>query len=139
MSVLGGVTISRMKALAFVTCVLLLISPAAQAASSGPSAGRVEGVVADQNDARVVNASVKVEGRRIRRELRTDEEGRFHVELPAGVYRVTVYSPGFGLFRQKGVRVQAGVTATVRVALKVAAAGPCPDAKRKGKGVVICM
>jgi hypothetical protein len=59
--------------------------------------------------------------------------------LPVGIYQITVYSPGFGVFKQKNMKVQANITTPLKIPLKVAAVGPCPDAKRKGKGIDICM
>jgi hypothetical protein len=119
--------------------VLLQASSIAQSASPKRLIGKLEGVVVDTNEARIVKASVKIEGRRIKREVISNEEGLFQVELPVGMYQITVYSPGFGVFQRKGVKVQANSTTKVEIPLKVAAVGPCPDAKSKGKGLVICM
>lgn len=123
-------------------CVSLLFlqaSSIAESASSKRPIGKIEGVIVDPYDARIVKASVKVKGKRIKREIVSDGEGRFQIELPVGIYQITIYSPGFGIFQQRNVKVLANSTTALNIPLKVAAVGPCPDAKHKGKGIVICM
>jgi hypothetical protein len=129
-----------MKAIVSLFIVGLLLQPSsiAQAASSQRSKGGVEGTVADKFGARVTKASIKIESKRIKKEVTSDAEGRFQAELPAGVYKITVYSPGFESFMGKSVRVQAGQITTINTSLEVAAAGLCPKVKHKGKGIVIC-
>ena len=121
----------------FVLGLLLQTIPTAQAESSKRQTGRVEGVVTDKFGARVTKASIKIEAGRIRKEIVSDDEGRFQIDLPVGLYRVTVYSPGFESFKSDEVKVQADNTTTINVPLTIAT-NPCPPVKHKGKGIVIC-
>lgn len=128
-----------MKAIAtiFILCVLLQSIPTAQAKFSKRQTGRVEGVVTDKFGAHVTKASIKIEGKRVVKEIVSDEEGRFQIDLPAGLYRITVDSPGFESFKSNNVKVLADNTTTINAALAIAA-NPCPPVKHKGKGIVIC-
>lgn len=132
---------SSVKAVIFIgaAVVLLQAGSLAQFASPRRTSGKLEGVVVDVNDARVANASVTIAGKRLKREVVSDEEGKFRIELPAGTYQFTVYSPGFAVFRGKDVKVQADFTTSLEIPLKVAAVGPCSDDKSIDKGIVICM
>ncbi|MDQ3818593.1 MAG: carboxypeptidase-like regulatory domain-containing protein [Acidobacteriota bacterium] len=122
----------------FILVLLLQTIPTAQAESSKRQTGRVEGVVTDRFGEHVTKATIKVEGKRIRKEIVSDEAGRFQTVLPEGLYRITVYSPGFESFKSDEVKVRADSTTTINFALKVVLAGPCPEVKHKGKGIVIC-
>lgn len=75
---------------------------------TAPAAVKFRGVVIDVAGAKVGGAAVTVEGGGLRRELRSDEEGEFEVELPAGAYRVTVEKPGYKKHVWEAFRVAAG-------------------------------
>ena len=81
--------------------------------------GMVEGVTSDFLGAVVPNAVLVFERGEFSREVESDEAGRFELELPAGVYRVTVKRFGiFDPFQRNGVRVRAGKTKKLNVVLK---------------------
>jgi hypothetical protein len=81
--------------------------------------GMVEGVTSDFGGALVPNATLLFERGEFSREVKSDEAGRFEMELPAGVYRVTVKRFSiFDPFQRKGVRVRAGKTKKFNVVLK---------------------
>ncbi len=72
---------------------------------SGLSAGlqtpmsRLAGVVLDVNEARIVGATITIENAQMKKIGRSDDEGRFEVELPEGAYQITVEQPGFKKYR----------------------------------------
>lgn len=117
--------------------VLLQTIPTAQAKFTKRQTGKIEGFVTDKFGAHVTKAKIKIEGKRIKKEIVSDEEGRFQVDLPIGVYQNTVYSPGFELFKSDAIKVQADNTTTINVPLAIAT-NPCPPIKHKGKGIIVC-
>ncbi len=82
---------------------------------------RIVGVVLDKNDARIVNASVKIENKDYRRQLLSDDEGRFDIELPPGIYQITVQRQGFRKSKLSPFRANAGVQELVNIHMEVAA------------------
>jgi hypothetical protein len=69
--------LTRTIVLSCVSLLLLQVSSIDESASSKRPAGKLEGVIVDPYDARIVKASIKIEGKRIKREIVSDEEGRF--------------------------------------------------------------
>ena len=118
---------------------LLQAGPVAQAKPLKRLTGTVEGIVVNRFDARIANASIKIENNRVKRTAPANGEGVFQIELPTGIYRITVYSPGFGLYRRESIKIRANNRTKLTIPLNVAAVGPCPKVKNKGKGIVICM
>lgn len=117
-----------MKALKAIPMILLALVPFliafAEPSLSSPHAatlqtGRIIGVVLDANNARIVGATIKIKNARFNREVRSGEEGDFEAELPAGAYRITVEQPGFRRFELSSFRVNADVSQTVSVHMKV--------------------
>ena len=81
---------------------------------------RIVGVVLDKNDARIVDASVKIENKDYRRQLRSDDEGRFEVELPPGIYQITVKRQGFRKFQLSPFHAKVGIQELVNIHMEVA-------------------
>lgn len=75
-----------------------------------PQTGRVAGLVVDVNDARIVGARITLENAEVKRTRRSDDEGRFDVEVPAGTYQITVEQPGFKKFQLPEFRVGTDVS-----------------------------
>ncbi|MDQ3820233.1 MAG: carboxypeptidase-like regulatory domain-containing protein [Acidobacteriota bacterium] len=99
--------------------------------SSVQSSVRLNGVVVDLNDARVVNASVVFESNKIRAEVRTNEEGDFQIDLPPGNYKLIVKSHGFRTYKQKNLKVAQDATKQIKIVLQ-----PAPqDYSKCPKGV----
>src|SRR5687768_16852395 len=111
-----------MKTLKAIPMILLALVPFliafAEPSLSSPH-GRIIGVVHDANNARIVGATIKIKNARFYREVRSGEEGDFEVELPAGLYRITVEQPGFRRFELSSFRVNADGSQTVSVHMKV--------------------
>ena len=84
--------------------------------------GTVAGAVLDVAGKPIANAavSVKNESTGSARQATTDADGRFSVSgLPDGLYTVEVSSPSFATSRRKGVKLAAGGTENVSIALNV--------------------
>ncbi len=91
------------KSLSLALFVCLTVNAAAQQAPSGVE-GRLSGMVSDPVGVYVAGARVVVEGRRLRREFRSGEDGAYSVALPPGTYSVRFEHPGFVPVRKR-VRV----------------------------------
>jgi hypothetical protein len=78
--------------------------------------GMLEGFAADEQYARVVSATIIFENSSFRKEVETNREGAYKVELPAGTYRVRVQSTGFYSRRFK-FTVEPNVVKTLNVTL----------------------
>ncbi|MBA2341274.1 MAG: carboxypeptidase regulatory-like domain-containing protein [Pyrinomonadaceae bacterium] len=83
------------------------------------SKGKIKGLILDANEARVPNARVVLKGKEFTRKVKSNEAGEFEVELPAGVYQISIdaRSLGFSLFQEKGIRVRAGSAQEFRITL----------------------
>jgi len=82
------------------------------------------GVVSDPSGARVPNASVTIASpeQGITRTFKTDAEGNFTFSLlPAATYTLTVEAVGFKTFKQQGITLEVGQSATQSVALTIGA------------------
>ncbi|HKR21845.1 MAG TPA: carboxypeptidase-like regulatory domain-containing protein [Pyrinomonadaceae bacterium] len=103
-----------MKTRVFVVFLLIAVCSGFQTRIS-----RVAGVVFDVNEARIVGATIVVENTAVRKIVRSDDEGRFEVDVPEGTYQITVEQPGFKKFRRVGLRVDAD-TSHLDVRMEVA-------------------
>ncbi|HSE25723.1 MAG TPA: carboxypeptidase-like regulatory domain-containing protein [Pyrinomonadaceae bacterium] len=94
------------------------------------SEAQVKGVIVDWQDARIVNASIRIEAKNFRRDLNSDESGEFNVMLPIGTYRISVSHPVFKTFVIKKLTVSGSGMSGLRVILRVktptASGGKCP-------------
>ncbi|HEY8226660.1 MAG TPA: TonB-dependent receptor [Pyrinomonadaceae bacterium] len=82
----------------------------------------ISGTVADENGSLIPNASVSVESSElaVRRTVTTNEQGYFTVtNLPVGLYRVAVQAAGFSNFAQESVKVDVGVTLSLKIVMSV--------------------
>ena len=81
--------------------------------------GTVQGVTRDFVGALVPKTVLIFKSGEFTREVTSDESGRFQIELPAGIYRVTVKEFGiFDPFQRKNVKVRNGNTKKLDVVLK---------------------
>jgi hypothetical protein len=85
-----------------------------------PPPSRLVGVVLDRNDALVAGATIRVSSGTFKRRVRSDGDGRFEMELPAGCYELTAEQPGFRKFRLSPFQVRAGAKALVNIHLELA-------------------
>ena len=100
--------------------VLILAVVVCASLSFAQQAGRITGVVVDPNDARVVGAAIKIENADFKQTKRSDSEGRFELQVPAGVYNLTVEQSGFKKFRLRDVRVGTETRELGNIKLEVA-------------------
>ena len=110
-----------MGAIKFLSIFLFLLLPVAagNAQPLGTSTGHVRGTVFDSNDAVVPNAKVIFEADGLKREVLTNEEGFYVIELPSGVYRVTTDSLGFCASQRAPFRVQPSSDTLINLTLVV--------------------
>jgi hypothetical protein len=86
-------------------CVAGSIVLSGKAGARGHAPGRVCGVVSDTNGWRVGDANVKFESPGGAHAARTNADGEYEIELPPGVYRVSVTSPGYFQMRRADVLI----------------------------------
>ena len=89
----------------------------------------INGVVVDWQDARIVNASVVIEGNNFRSATASNEIGEFRMVLPVGTYKITVTRPTFKTYVIKKLRVLQSNNAVLKITMKVKSAtsgGKCP-------------
>jgi len=80
---------------------------------------KIIGVVLDKNNARIAGATIKIKNARFNRQLRSNDEGKFEIELPAGEYRITVEQEGFSKFELSPYRANAGVSESLNIRMEV--------------------
>ena len=94
----------------------------ALAAFGQSNTGSISGVITDQNDAVVANATVTITnvGTNEKRTVQTDSEGRYEFPvLPTGTYTVEATANGFKSTGIKDLRLAVGEKARADVALNV--------------------
>lgn len=106
------------KFLAVLFCMLLL-SITAIVAMAQETTGNIEGTVSDASGARVAGATVKVEGAAFTRTVTANTEGFYRVlQVPPGVYKVTISAANFSSAIAEDVTVVLGKTTEVNLSLK---------------------
>ncbi len=107
------------KAVALRLFVLSLLSSFAWAQSSTTS---LRGTVTDSSGASVAKADVTLSNpeRALERTTKTGAEGGFEfLQIPPGVYRLTVQMTGFRKFEQPGIQLLVNTPATANVKLEI--------------------
>jgi Carboxypeptidase regulatory-like domain len=100
--------ISSLVLLALVPTILILAGQRRPVPRAGNSqVGKINGTVLDKNEARIAGATIEIENAKFSRVLHSNDEGYFEVELPAGMYRMTVEMAGFKRFVLSPFRVKA--------------------------------
>ncbi len=99
-------------------CAVLPVANGQTAASTAAFSGSVS----DSSGARVANANVTLSSpeKGITRIFKTDAEGNFSFSLlPGATYTLTVQSTGFKTFKQEGITLEVGQSATQSVILTI--------------------
>ena len=78
----------------------------------GQPSGKLAGTVSDLNEARVHGATVVVTIKGVTRTTTTNEEGAYELDLPSGIYRITVASIGFCPSRRASFRIKPSTAVT---------------------------
>jgi hypothetical protein len=80
--------------------------------------GRIDGETRDLIGISVPGAIVKFESETLTREIVSDESGKFLIDLPGTVYKVTVQRFGiYDPYQRKNVRVRSGKTKKLEIEL----------------------
>ena len=114
-----------MKKVFMFVLALSLAFIATSAAAQSTTTGSIEGLVTDPNGASVVGATVSVTSPNLisPQSATTDASGRYQVlNLPPGVYKITVEGSGFAKFEKGDVVVNLGRTSTGDASLQLAGA-----------------
>lgn len=114
-----------MKKVFMFVLALSLAFLATSAAAQTTTTGSIEGLVTDQNNALVAGATVTVTSPNLisPQTATTDTSGRYQVlNLPPGVYKITVEGSGFAKFEKGDITVNLGRTATGDATLQLAGA-----------------
>ena len=86
---------------------------------SPEAATEINGVVVDWQDARIVNASVVIEGNNFRSATASNQIGEFRMVLPVGTYKLTVSHPTFKTYVIKKLRILESNNAVLKITMKV--------------------
>jgi hypothetical protein len=99
-----------------------LLYPNAQITAVGQNTlGHIRGAVLDNNEARILETTVAIEGNGLKREVTVNEFGEYEFHIPPGVYFLKAQAPNWYEFRRAPVRVMAGkeivinITPTIRI------------------------
>jgi Carboxypeptidase regulatory-like domain len=105
-----------------VACLLISIALPVAHGQTLASTASFSGSVSDPSGARVANANITISSpeKGITRAFKTDAEGNFTFGLlPAATYTLTVEAPGFRTFKQEGIMLEVGQSATQSIALTI--------------------
>src|SRR5215475_1673393 len=105
-----------------IACLILILHPLASFGQSNATDGALEGFIHDATAASVPGATVvatNVRTGQVSSEM-TSADGHYRFPLlQVGEYELLVTAPGFGEYRQTGIRLSAGQSARVDIALTV--------------------
>ena len=114
----GGARLPLSLSFLAIAVFLGLLAPSTRADVNG----RIRGTVTDSSGAAVVDATVKIVNlaTNLERTLVTSDVGTFDaLELPPGMYNVTVAKAGFRTFKQTSVKLESAATFVVSATLEV--------------------
>jgi hypothetical protein len=114
---------ARINRLYVYLVIILLMFGAASSASAQSQAttGVIEGIVYDESNAVITDASVKVRQKQtgLERIARTDDNGRFRaVLLPLGTYTLEIEKQGFAKLVRDDIELSVGQTINLPITLK---------------------
>ena len=109
-------TIKRVSS--FLLAAIILLS-GVLASAAETDTGTIDGVVTDVMGAVVGRATVVITTGSISHSFETNDNGEFHVTVPAGIARISVESPGFKVARLNRVRVASGESRSLKIVLTV--------------------
>ena len=69
----------------------------------------------DYNEAVIPNAYITIQGEGIKQEVFSDEEGKYQVKLPVGIYEIAARANLFRPFRRAPFRVQPNTTTVINI------------------------
>src|SRR5688572_8540507 len=106
-----------MKKLVPIACFLLALSVTlnAKVPQAPATQGKLTGMVLDPAKVYVPGATITVNGRRVRREFYSADDGSYSIELPSGIYIVRIAHVGFYPVRRR-VRIRSNGVTTLEVA-----------------------
>src|SRR5688572_27795794 len=110
-----------MNAMRILTIAAVLLAGSAEALAQSDR-GTITGTVVDPDGGVVPGASVVAENPEngARYETVTTQTGNYTLtQVPVGTYHLTVELPGFGRFRQEGIRIFVGQTARIDARLQL--------------------
>src|SRR5262245_537128 len=127
-----------MRRLRSLTIVVLLLGVAIVGAAQNAQTAKLRGKVVDTTGAVMAATDVKAfQGTRIIKEIQTDNQGDFELDLPSGEYRVEVSAPDFTPFRQ-AVRVAPNM-APLSVTLALAVIEQIVEVKEDANAVAVSL
>jgi hypothetical protein len=98
----------------------LLVLTAHIAMGQAPS-GAISGIVTDPSGATVPGAVVTAQnGKNKASSVKSDGDGKYTINIPAGTYTVRAGAKGFSVFEKPGVDVAGGATAALPISLSIA-------------------
>jgi hypothetical protein len=103
-------------------CFLVSLALSATVSAQVAVTGKITGIVTDPSGAGVPNVPVTVKGSALlaQRSTQTQSDGSYLFDLlPPGTYELTVGASGFRSYRETGIVITAGFTATVNPKLAV--------------------
>ncbi len=109
--------------LVLITSALINAAPNIRQSSPAQSTGKLRGVIVDLHDARVANASIMIENKNVIYGIKSDEEGKFEIDVPVCIYQVRVESHCFRKFRRKNLRVLPDTIKEIKIVLESAICG----------------
>ena len=105
------------------------VLPQSVKSTARQSVGKIKGLILDPNDARIPFATITIESSPkvgFRKKLKPGEAGEFEIELPAGIYYITVEATSFCKFEGWELKVVPRVTEMVNIHMEVASShGGC--------------
>lgn len=115
-----SISLAKLRSVfSFTLCAVVMVL-ASSLAMAQETSGTIQGTVKDAAGASIPGATVKVEGAAFSRTATTNSDGFYRMlQVPPGIYKMTVTANNFGTGTVEGVNVVLGKTVEADIALKV--------------------
>jgi hypothetical protein len=95
----------------FLAAVIVLLATPFIGLAQTSEVGKLQGIVTDAADSPIPKVQIVFENDSLRREVVSDEDGNYDLQLPFGTYRVTAAKQGYRPPKPQTVRVKSkGIT-----------------------------
>lgn len=86
-------------------CCLFTIGLYSQTPPNTQTGKIIGGVVSHDNGAIVQDVKIIIESKNTKREVMTDGDGRYEIEVPLGIYKVTTEDERFKKFKRNNLKI----------------------------------
>jgi hypothetical protein len=104
-----------MRILTLIIFVLIISGASFAQTSAGSQTGKLKGTVKDAAHAIMPNVTMVLDSGSVRRQIISDENGNYEIDLPLGTYTLTATKEGYRPPKTRRFRLRADVVTTLDI------------------------